>query len=416
MQNQKRCIAKCRRLIENKLAWGPSEHWQNQDFEMLSERIFEETKVKLSSSTLKRVWGKIRYDSTPNLSTLNVLAQFAGYQDWRTFSATIVEPGQMEEEKYSFEASPSKPVGKGGRKKYWLVGMALLVLLLALLWGFKKDTEPLTYSELIFKSSPVTLGLPNTVVFQYDASNSNADSVFIQQSWDSKRRFKVDKNKHEFTGTYYYPGFYRAKLILNDSIVNEHDLYIETEGWLGTLDEMPIPKYLSEEEIEKGDGIGISPQDLQLMGYDLKNEIPQLSLFNISKEREVPSDNFYFKTQLKSTFNQGQAVCQFVQIKLFAQNGVHLIPLSIKGCVGELGLIVGNEYQSGKTTDLSAFGVDFSDWVTVVCKVKDKQVEIFINNNLSFQGSFTDDIGPIVGYQFVFQGGGVLRETELKAL
>ena len=87
-------IAKCRELIEKKLAWGKSDTWRSQDFETLSEKILEETKVMLSSTTLKRIWGKVSYESTPNMATLNALAQFAGYENWRVFTATDFQPLQ----------------------------------------------------------------------------------------------------------------------------------------------------------------------------------------------------------------------------------------------------------------------------------------------------------------------------------
>ncbi|MFC0184062.1 hypothetical protein ACFFJX_16595 [Pseudarcicella hirudinis] len=105
MQNQLFPIEKCRELIERKLGWGNSDSWQNQDFEVLSEKIFEETKVSLSVSTLKRVWGKVRYESTPNLATLNVLAKYAGFENWRDFTAShfskvenaVTEPEEIPE-------------------------------------------------------------------------------------------------------------------------------------------------------------------------------------------------------------------------------------------------------------------------------------------------------------------------------
>lgn len=78
-------LQQCCRLIEEKLGWGSSDNWQNQDFEALSSRIFDHTQVALSVSTLKRVWGKVKYDNFPALTTLNTLAIFAGYEHWRDF-------------------------------------------------------------------------------------------------------------------------------------------------------------------------------------------------------------------------------------------------------------------------------------------------------------------------------------------
>lgn len=57
MTNEASYILKCRELIEEKVAWGKSEHWQNQDFDALSDKIYEETNISLSTSTLKRPHG-----------------------------------------------------------------------------------------------------------------------------------------------------------------------------------------------------------------------------------------------------------------------------------------------------------------------------------------------------------------------
>jgi hypothetical protein len=87
MQTEEALIFVCRQRIEAELNWGLSDRWSNRDFERLSEKIMERTQVRLSISTLKRIWGKVRYDSLPAVATLNVLAQFSGYQSWRDFAA-----------------------------------------------------------------------------------------------------------------------------------------------------------------------------------------------------------------------------------------------------------------------------------------------------------------------------------------
>jgi hypothetical protein len=131
-------IEKCRRLIEEKLAWGSSEHWQNQDYEQLSERIFEVTNTTLSISTLKRVWGKVQYKSTPNLSTLNALAQFAGYENWRSFVSENVQPPTMPvKNETAIESIPSKHVVSfKGSKVFWMGSMAVFLTLIVL-WAFR---------------------------------------------------------------------------------------------------------------------------------------------------------------------------------------------------------------------------------------------------------------------------------------
>jgi len=78
-------IRQVKRMFEKKTGWGDSDLWSNQDFLELSEMIFDQTGKTLSHVTLKRIWGKVRYESLPHTSTLNTIVQFLGYRNWRDF-------------------------------------------------------------------------------------------------------------------------------------------------------------------------------------------------------------------------------------------------------------------------------------------------------------------------------------------
>ena len=78
-------IEKTIKLYESNTGWGDSGEWTNQDFVILSEKIQQRTGVSLSHVTLKRIWGKVKYDSLPSTHTLNTLVQFLGYECWRDF-------------------------------------------------------------------------------------------------------------------------------------------------------------------------------------------------------------------------------------------------------------------------------------------------------------------------------------------
>lgn len=56
-------------------------------FGRLSESIRRRTGVLLSPTTLKRMWGYIDEPVTPRLSTLDVLARFCGWNDYKDFVA-----------------------------------------------------------------------------------------------------------------------------------------------------------------------------------------------------------------------------------------------------------------------------------------------------------------------------------------
>ncbi|MGA0560529.1 hypothetical protein ACO2Q8_27945 [Larkinella sp. VNQ87] len=408
MITEEEALPRCRSLIEEKLGWGDSLHWQNQDYDALSERILAETGVSLSVSTLKRIWGKVRYDSAPTTTTLNTLAQFLGFENWRTFrqAPSGTEPAVLTPEP-PLPVPPSRSVGN---RWPWVAGV-LLVLALVGIWAFQNRVKPLHYGAVTFSSRPLAKGLPNTVLFEYDASDSNADSVFIQQSWNPKLRHRVDKAGRQYASTYFYPGYFRAKLILNDSIVREHDLYITTDGWLGTINYDSIPVYFPDRRLRRNGAIALTEADLTEQGVDFQKNVPFTSLHCVKPFGEISGSDFVFETVLKNTFNRFDAVCQKTGIMLLCSDGMHFIQLSVKGCVGELNLSFAGNSVSGKTNDLSGFGVDFSDWATVRCEVVNKSVTVFVNGNQAYQGRFEGDPGKIVGVRYTFHGTGAVKSA-----
>jgi hypothetical protein len=403
-------IEKCRKLIEEKLAWGSSKTWQNQDFENLSDKIYEVTNSMISSSTLKRIWGKVRYNSKPNLATLNVLAQFTGYENWRAFTAASVQPV-----KEDLKDTAPKPALKLSVK--WLLIWAAIILFSIVLQSLlQKKHRRLKIGQVSFFSKPVTLGVPNTVIFQYDATNSNADSVFIQQSWDLRRRFKIDKKLHEYTSTYYVPGYYKAKLILNDSIVKEHDVYIETNGWLGLIETKPIPVYLPDSVYENKQQMGISEKVLEDQKIDLSHEPPVFTLTKVDKNIDLPGDRFLLNAELQNTFrDNSKGICKETHIAVLGTEGLIDIPLCKSGCVGAIGILLGMKYISGKTTNLSGFGVDFEKPVKVHCESRDGRIKIVVNGKTGYEGAFSKNIGRIVGFRITFVGTGMLNSFDCRA-
>src|SRR4030095_14623881 len=77
----------CIRLIEQKLNWRSADEWRNYEFTELSEKILDATSVNLSATTLKRIFGKLKYESLPSSATLNALAAFLGYASWMDFKS-----------------------------------------------------------------------------------------------------------------------------------------------------------------------------------------------------------------------------------------------------------------------------------------------------------------------------------------
>ena len=55
------------------------------EFNELSRMIQQKTGRSISLSSIKRIWGYVRYEGFPSVTTLNTLAMYNEFKDWETF-------------------------------------------------------------------------------------------------------------------------------------------------------------------------------------------------------------------------------------------------------------------------------------------------------------------------------------------
>jgi hypothetical protein len=223
-------LEQCLLQIEKKLEWGPRSDWTNYDFEKLSEAISEATGITLSISTLKRLWGRVTYNNVPALNTLNTLARYAGYEDWRAFkqNGKAPVPQQVKAEKKTLTIRPSG-IMRRLQPYYWMLGMVPLLAAVYFLTSLKKHVTTPDPEDFAFSADKmVTSGLPNSVVFHYDATAALTDSVHIVQTWDMNRKTLVPKDKHAHFAIYYYQGLFRTNLLADGKVMRTHDLLVGT--------------------------------------------------------------------------------------------------------------------------------------------------------------------------------------------
>ncbi|GAA4463990.1 hypothetical protein GCM10023189_42670 [Nibrella saemangeumensis] len=426
-------LEKCRRLIEEKLGWGNSEVWTNRDFCELSETIFEQTQINLSPTTLKRIWGRVKYESLPNLTTLDTLARFLGHENWRTFRQSYSNgPEQRqatirpidEPAAASTDDMPPRPLEKYGRIPVgrWVVWGSAVLVGCAAWMGLNtfSRTKPTTKapagSSFAFSSRPVTRGIPNSVLFTYDATASPTDSVYIQQSWDKKRRFRVNKAQHTYTSIYYQPGFFRAKLVVGDSVVQEHNLLIPSDGWVTTVNREPVPVYFSQEESIRNGVLSVPVSLLSSRNIPMQPQPLWVSYSNVPPFEGLRSDNFLFETEVRHDYRQGSAVCQQTKITLLLENDVIVVPLCQLGCVSELGLFIAGKVVDGKTADLSGFGSDLSRWTSVRCLAKNRHLQLWVNDRLAYETIIPNLPTRLIGIRYGFEGTGSVNYVKLSHL
>lgn len=387
-------VQKCLHQIEEQLGWGSSKDWHNEMFLELSEKIQEQTNVRLSPTTLKRIWGKVNYSNAPSINTLNTLAQFAEFKNWRDFKLNIAS---QKSNTFSKKVIPNIRI---------ILILASLMTLIFISFFSMVGSNQTTFDtsaikDVQFSSQPVTQGLPNSVVFDLDLKGIESDSILIQQYWDKTKTVKIKKDQKQATAIYYTPGHFRAKLLVDGQIIKEHNLFIKSNDWLGMIDYKPIPKYIHHSDL-KNKNLSFPKTIFE----EIKsNETPLTASFHFVDDFQGTSgDNFTLNTSIKNSYQDKWAVCQNVRIVILGTTGAMVVPFSIPGCVSDLYLMLNDFYMNGKENDLSAFGFDFSESRDISIEVENQEVTISVDLKEIFTGSYDESIGDFVGIRYRFLG------------
>jgi len=385
--------------IIEQVGWGSVSAWQGGDFRKLSQLIFEKTHVNISESTLRRLFGKSDYPHDPNETTLNTLAVFAGYTNWRDFRSQNIQ-------KTSEEFILTK------RLIFGVSAMVVLLIALAIFYYFP-GKPTVASSGYDFTSKAVTRAIPNSVIFHYKAPAKTAQ-LYIQQSWDNSTRAKVAPDGDTYTSVYYRPGFYQAKLIAGNRVVKEHPLIIPTAGWLGLIYVKPTPYYLKPIEFTRKDRYEVTSQPFTDRGFKLDHDVLRAELYNVGNFDPVPVADADFTAMVRTDSTSRGNVWKRAHVFLVT-NG---IPVSLnicdKGSVSTLSFFNGKTLVSGKTTDLSGFGVIPGSWVKTEIRSASGKLQYLVNDKIAYETSQPTKPLKIVGIAFGFDNGGAAKSILLQ--
>lgn len=397
--------------------WGdPHTRPRQRELEQLADQIEQRSGIRLSLSTLKRLW---RDDATqlPHPSTLNALVSVLDHTTWADFKhATARTPLPA-----SVPAAVTPHPARRHATAWWwtAAASAALVTLLVLLQATNRTTgpRPLTLpADIPFQADKtVTLGVPNTVQFRYDVSSIDADSFFIQQSWDPRDKEAIDPAGHYRSSVYYLPGFHRAKLIVNDSIVRKVRIHIKTDGWLPLAeytDDSHEPFYL-DKLVPTGTGdLHVTEAQLAAAGVDVSKRY-QLRYYNIRDFDHIRSDSFTLQARVKLDSIQ-HIPCPKAHVTIVTEEDIFYVQLTTPGCVGDLYLGMGETRLRGKEHDLSALGCNLYNWQTLQVQNIGKQVTISLNHQPIHTVSYKKDFGRIVGIVFNLSSPGAVDDVSLQ--
>jgi hypothetical protein len=409
-------VKRCLNQICKKNGFDDPSLMVQRDFELISRELEASTEILLSVSTIKRLLHG-EFSRMPQIATLNAVSSYLGFKNWQEYRVSV-------QESISAKAPETNDVVPAKRPLFSLnwkwIGLAIVVIGIIVFFSFvKKSSKPgLNDRKAQFSARKTTAAsIPNSVVFNYNIDKVNADSFFIQQSWDRNRRVRIYKNTYTLTDIYYEPGYHTAKLIANDSVIKTVDVSIPTDKWFlfaKDLNPNSIPQYLNHINPVRNGYLTLEKSDLDSSRIKTEEEHKYIYTY-FPGNIEVSSDNFIFRTRVRvKEVRQNQ--CPVIMYEIFCQKYFMFFESMPIGCASEMDLEFGENYVSGKRADLSSLCTDIDQWTNIEVRVQNKQASIFFNNKQVYTSTYNNSSGLITGLGFISNGLCEVDFVELKGL
>lgn len=414
-QNEQELVKTCLTTIFLQNGYPDVQLLVMRDYEHISQKIAQQTGTLISISTLKRLL-KGDFTRLPQVATLDALSHYLGYQNWQDFrvqnkaeirGTLFTESVETQEKKRS----------RWPRTLSYSTVLGLLLLLFITARASLKD-RAIKPEQAQFSCKKVTSNdIPNSVVFHYNVDGIDADSFFIQQSWDKKRRVQVYKKQYTLTDIYYEPGYHNAKLIADGQVIKTLGVSIPTKDWFFyAKPQFPYghPTYLRTGQAVESGHLGLNEAILLEHHLDPLRQNNYVYTF-FPEKWPVHSDNFRFRTRVR-TRDLRQNHCPYLMLEVFCQKNFMYFTAMPPGCTSECKLQFGDQVVSGKNHDLSALGTNLMQWVDFKIEVKNRVASIYYGDRKVYSERYQQSSGLVTGLGFISNGLCEVDRVKLESL
>ncbi|MFP4288969.1 MAG: hypothetical protein ACLFQS_06905 [Bacteroidales bacterium] len=405
-------LQKCLKKIKNKVQWGEFNEWTSYNFDLLSDHIFEETKIRINSRTLRRIIEN-KTVIKPQAATKIALVKYLGYKDWEDFKKRYSQNGNNGEHheadlyttqnsKFGFIRSPWT---------YLIVGLPLTILLTVFaypniqLWINKKMVE--------FKSTELTGVAPHTVNFYYDVKRLKSSNIFIDQNfYDDGKLVPIEKYRHYYKAQFDLPDYYAVKIVAGGEKIKCVGIHVTTDGW----------EYIAGEHYHQGSHnllMNNSMLSLPVEDYTsmLENEIGNdyLVYRNIRNFNAI-TDDIVFETRFRNLGypDNENYTCKESKIELINKHGRVSVNFVEPGC--EKGLIsveFGENILNGEFDDLNTFFQDTDYWRNLKIIIQNKRISVVLDNNEIYSIRYKNVFNQLLGLSYEFKGLGQVDQIKI---
>ncbi len=399
-----KAIAYYKKLLNKRgreMSWKPIKSWSHSDYEELQFLIYKETGEKISSSSLKRIFGKLKYKGTPYNSKLNILAKFIGYSSWKTFIEENKEKINSEKEKFNY-----KTLKKTSIVLFIILIISSIIYLSYLFISHKRKIDP---ADVSFSIPDKEINFPGQLNIHYDLSkckpNINAYIVFHGMGSNNPDTMSLSGKRYYYNTIKYrvhYPGKYYPTLYINKQKIKKDSFICETDKWMFAISQSGHRSPLNIQPYDSITRYGYLKFNKKLFINNNLNPLEHRShyIYVNRKLKNISFSHFRFQTKLKrnnSIINESTA---HYSITLYFDHGYISFPITKKSNVSSAFLFIGDQKHYGRFGELDALGQDLNNWHDVMLKKAGQNIYIKIDNKDKLEKKYPDNLGNMVGIKF----------------
>ena len=148
------------------------------DFDLLSIAIKQISSETISASTLKRIFGYVKYDAEPSATTLSILSRYVGYAGWSDFCRNYIPSESYDEPRLK---SIRAKIRRQKRLVVFLSVAGIAMTVSCILLSIRLDNVTAAYRNAVSDSTVTVI----------------RDTVFLSAPAPAKTQTEIDEEKYQ---------------------------------------------------------------------------------------------------------------------------------------------------------------------------------------------------------------------------
>lgn len=367
--------------IEAKYERGNRSLWTHKNYLELAEQISSSSKIHISQSSIKRLFGKIDYPYFPQIQTRNALSIYLGYNGWQDFTNSI-----------------DNSTTKSKTKSHLRIIIPIVVLLSILLGLYMFD---LSTVELTVKNS---IGnAPFQVSINYKLPYvDNADYCIDFDEVVENDCTPLDPKETAINYTFLHSDVYHISLKKGGKIIEKHTIVSQSQTWESLIctwveGEGYCENLYASEVIKNKSILQVKPEIVSRYGFDSTDTY--WIKHRYIKDLNTDGASFTFESRFRNQSTKNRYDCPAINFVIIGKEHNIKLSFATSGCIAYDHPIFefSDKIVQATVENMSAFELNMEQWKTLNLKVNDLQLTASIDSSPIFQIALNKNIGNIFG-------------------